>query len=66
MIKLKTLRWGDGPALSRWARCNQEDVSKRGARELGSEREDVRMGAEVGERGDATLLPLKIERGGSE
>lgn len=51
MIKLRALRWGDGPALSRWARCNQEDASKSEATELGSEREDIRMGAEVGERG---------------
>ena len=50
MIKLRTLTWRDGPALSRWTRCKHEDPSKREVVALESEREDERMEAEVKQR----------------
>lgn len=51
MIKLRPLRWRDGPGLFRWTRCKHEDPSKREVVALESERKDEKMGAEVREKG---------------
>lgn len=49
--------------ITRWAQCNHQDPVKKKVEELESEREDVRMEAEVRGREDATLLASKMEEG---
>ena len=46
-IKLRILRWGDHPGLSGWFQCNHKGPYKRETGGTESEREDVRMEAEV-------------------
>ena len=46
-IKLRILRWGDHPGLSGWFQCNHKGPCKRETGGTESEREDVRMEAEV-------------------
>lgn len=57
-----TLRWGDSPALSRWAQHNQKGFYKQkgeiGERELERWQHDQRLGQ--------TLLALKMEDGDHE
>ena len=48
MIKLRPLRWRDGPGLFRWTRCKHEDPSKREVVALESERKDERMNPVLG------------------
>lgn len=51
MRKLIILRWGNCPGLSWWAQCNHGEPYKVEAKELESERENVRIRAVVREKG---------------
>ena len=62
MIKLRTLRWRDSPALSRWARYKHEDPSKREVVALESERDDERMETEVREKGRCSTSATEDRR----